>query len=68
MEASTFWNPQGLSRPVMGLLYLYLFIKYGIFFVVTLPTVERCSLYKTKLSKLQLVHNQQPGVVVHFNN
>jgi hypothetical protein len=22
--ASTFWNPQGLSRPVMGLLYLYL--------------------------------------------
>src|SRR5215510_4716250 len=22
------WNPQGLSRPVMGLLYLYLYIKY----------------------------------------
>jgi hypothetical protein len=24
LEASTSWNPQGLSRPVMGLLYLYL--------------------------------------------
>jgi len=23
--ASTSWNPQGLSRPVMGLLYLYLY-------------------------------------------
>jgi hypothetical protein len=23
LEASTFWNPQGLSRPVMGLLYLF---------------------------------------------
>ena len=22
--SSTFWNPQGLSRPVMGLLYLYM--------------------------------------------
>ena len=24
LEASTSWNPQGLSRPVMGLLYLFL--------------------------------------------
>jgi len=24
LGASTSWNPQGLSRPVMGLLYLYL--------------------------------------------
>ena len=24
LEASTFWNPQALSRSVMGLLYLYL--------------------------------------------
>jgi hypothetical protein len=29
MGASTSWNPQGLSRPVMGLLYLYFFqIKF----------------------------------------
>jgi hypothetical protein len=25
LGASTCWNPQGLSRPVMGLLYLYLY-------------------------------------------
>ena len=26
LGASTSWNPQGLSRPVMGLLYLYLYL------------------------------------------
>jgi len=26
LGASTFWNPQGLSRPVMGLLFLYLYV------------------------------------------
>jgi hypothetical protein len=26
LRASTSWNPQGLSRPVMGLLYLYLYL------------------------------------------
>ena len=26
LGASTFWNPLGLSRPVMGLLYLYLYL------------------------------------------
>jgi len=25
-RASTSWNPLGLSRPVMGLLYLYLYL------------------------------------------
>ena len=29
LGASTFWNPQGLSRPVMGMLYLYLFFCCG---------------------------------------
>ena len=28
LAASTSWNPLGLSRPVMGLLYLYLFTQY----------------------------------------
>jgi hypothetical protein len=27
LGASTSWNPQGLSRPVMGLLYLFFFYK-----------------------------------------
>jgi len=26
-RASTSWNPQGLSRPVMGFLYLYLYVQ-----------------------------------------
>ena len=29
LGALTSWNPLGLSRPVMGLLYLYLYIKSG---------------------------------------
>jgi hypothetical protein len=28
LGASTTWNPQGLSRPVMGLLYLYLTFEF----------------------------------------
>jgi hypothetical protein len=28
LEASNSWNPQSLSRPVMGLLYLYLYLRY----------------------------------------
>jgi len=28
LEASTSWNPQGLSRPVMGLIYLYIYIYH----------------------------------------
>src|SRR5215475_12309207 len=29
LGASTSWNPQGLSRPVMGLLYLYILHDEG---------------------------------------
>jgi len=32
---STSWNPQGLSRPVIGLLYLYLFIEYLQVYIIT---------------------------------
>jgi len=31
---STSWNPQGLSRPVMGLLYLLLLSKQVIYFLI----------------------------------
>jgi len=30
LEASASWNTQGLSRPVMGLLYLYIFLSYSL--------------------------------------
>jgi hypothetical protein len=36
--ASTSWNPQGLSRPVMGLLYLYLYLYLAL---LTSPCVTR---------------------------
>jgi hypothetical protein len=35
LGASTSWNPQGLSRPVMGLLYLYLRIYLEILRKIT---------------------------------
>jgi hypothetical protein len=28
LGASTSWNPQGLSRPLMGLLYFYIYTCY----------------------------------------
>jgi len=36
----TSWNPLGLSRSVMGLLYLYLYLKSIIFHVVQLTDVQ----------------------------
>jgi hypothetical protein len=33
LGASTFWNPKGLSRPVMGLLYLYLYLQFILLYV-----------------------------------
>jgi len=38
VEASTSWNPQGLSRPVMGSLYLFTICKEPIVFV----TSQKC--------------------------
>jgi hypothetical protein len=33
LGALTFWNPQGLSRPVMGLLYLLLTVSLSVLFL-----------------------------------
>jgi hypothetical protein len=38
------------------------------FLGVTLPTGEKFSLYKRKLSELWLVHNPQRHVEVYLNN
>jgi len=50
--------------------YFHSIIKYGMIFWggVTLPTVEKFSLYKRKLSESWLVHNPEPSVEVHLNN
>jgi hypothetical protein len=39
LGALTSWKPQGLSRPVMGLLYLYL-LQFGIGYVVDVSCVK----------------------------
>ena len=39
LRASTSWDPQGLSRPVMGLLYFYLYNFIVPYFNFFLPTV-----------------------------
>jgi len=43
LEASTSWNPQGLSRPVMRLLYLYLYLSqvWRIYYAINLRDRER---------------------------
>jgi hypothetical protein len=48
LGASTSWNPQGLSRPVMGLLYLYLIVHdqviwHAVVFAL-ICVISRCGL------------------------
>ena len=45
LGASTSWNPQGLSRPVMGLLYLYL---------LALPPLRPITLHKFHSEKFYI--------------
>jgi hypothetical protein len=40
MEASNSWNPQDLSRPVMGLLYLYLYRDTPQYAIYTTGTIH----------------------------
>jgi len=42
LGASTSWNPLGLSRPVMGLLYIYLYLQ-------TMGSCERNTDIKSQL-------------------
>jgi len=48
--------------------YFNSIIKYGILFWVTFPTVGRYSLYKRKLSELQLMNHPEPLVEVYLHN
>jgi len=48
--------------------YFHSFITYGIIFGVTLPTVGKFSLYKSKSSELWLIHNREPLVEVCLNS
>ena len=70
--ASTYWNPQGLSRPVMGLLYLLilLFGRYIWILIPVYPTIlnhishtqwEFNTLYKAHYFHLFLIIFEQPA-------
>jgi hypothetical protein len=43
MGSSTSWNPLGLSRPVMGLLYLYL---YMVIYIAEDPQIVRINYFE----------------------
>jgi hypothetical protein len=55
MGASTSWNPQGLSRPVMGLLYLYLCAKLSLQSIVCRYTYTNKLILWLKLHFIRLV-------------
>jgi hypothetical protein len=53
LEVSTFWDPQGLSRPVMGLLYFFCF-NNGSFIVEETNTNRQ-------------IHNNKPDIIFRDN-
>jgi hypothetical protein len=56
MGTSTSWNPLGLSRPVMGLLYLYLYLYHAESLIVSPSVFEHIVLvFVTQIAKEQLV-------------
>jgi hypothetical protein len=73
LEASTSWNPKGLSRPVMGLLYLFtvLYVPYRLILVGHVWNLKACyhlhnnrTLYSVQ-SQMTPVHTLMP---CFFNN
>jgi hypothetical protein len=50
-EPQPSWNPQGLYRPVMGLLYLYLYLSVR---RQLEPTNEKVMYWLTMLKKLKV--------------
>jgi hypothetical protein len=73
LEASTSWNPKGLSRSVMGLLYLYLYL-FSVFCRVFLRSLfisfRCCPLYsflgvfpkQLRIGTISLVMSVRPSV------
>jgi len=65
LGASTSWNPQGLSRPVMGLLYLYLYLYHGsikvtVFWDMTLCSTMAVSLTVDQTTRLHISTYSNP--------
>jgi hypothetical protein len=58
LGASTSWNPKGLSRPVMGLLYLYLIIII-IIICIWVGKLHRTVGLRTEIRTCGLLSKQQ---------
>jgi len=62
LGASTSWNPRGLSRSVMGLLYLYLYEGYK------LLTFTRLYLFETNLMYSVSIVHTVPHVCINLSS
>jgi hypothetical protein len=65
LGASASWNPKGLSRPVMGLLYLYLYPL-----LLSLYTALILNIYAVELSLKQQIYISLRETMIrytHFN-
>jgi hypothetical protein len=63
LGASTCWTPQGLSRPVMGLLYLYLYLVLNTRYysqMLTKPEFSEDCRKNTKIADLLLLSTSSP--------
>ena len=67
LGASTSWNPQGLSRPVMGLLYLFYHCLY-IIVLIALKTVTRVAETCRRLLCNKITFINPSVFVVSFTN
>ena len=61
LGASTYWNPQGLSRTVMGLLYLYLYLY--LFYLVCV--LEQKFVGRQSLAPYVVIRVTTPSFVRH---
>jgi len=65
LGASVSWNPQGLSRPVMGLLYLYLYLTHIILKSVQTIFFNSVPTRRENLSQIQV---QSLLILKNFRN
>jgi len=65
MGTSSFWNPQGLSRPVMGLFYLY--FRVSMLFYVFVLCETSVTVYKPRWRNISVMFSGVPSFQsLHF--
>jgi hypothetical protein len=68
LVTSTSWNPHGLSRPVMGLLYLYLYLTSlsNNVFNIGNPNLHRCVIFLERSGNYMYHFLQQQQLLILF--